>query len=277
MEIKIGCDPEVFIRNENSLQFACAHNLVPGTKEKPFPVPYGAVQVDGMALEFNIDPVTNADDFVRNVTRVYHELGNMAHPYKLVPVPTANFNAQVFEDAPAEAKILGCEPDFNAYTGQANPRPQGDRPFRTASGHVHIGWTEGVDPHGRGHFEDCKDVVKMLDCILGLQSLSYDKDKQRRSLYGKAGAFRPKSYGVEYRVLSNRWLTSEELMRWVFEATVKGVELVGAGIKPPLYSTDVRYIIDTSIFHYAYKRKLKEFLEYHGVPQPSAEAIKQAA
>jgi hypothetical protein len=44
----------------------------------------------------------------------------------------------------------------------------------------------------------------------------WDKDATRRQLYGKAGAFRPKPYGMEYRVLSNRWLDSEPLMRWVY-------------------------------------------------------------
>ncbi len=38
----------------------------------------------------------------------------------------------------------------------------------------------------------------------------YDKDTERRGMYGKAGAFRPKPYGVEYRTLSNAWLSNDE-------------------------------------------------------------------
>jgi hypothetical protein len=45
----------------------------------------------------------------------------------------------------------------------------------------------------------------------------------RRELYGKAGAFRPKPYGVEYRVLSNRWLNSEALIRWVYNQSQLGM------------------------------------------------------
>jgi hypothetical protein len=42
-------------------------------------------------------------------------------------------------------------------------------------------------------------------------------------MYGAAGAFRPKPYGVEYRVLSNAWLQSEELMAWVYRTTTKAI------------------------------------------------------
>jgi hypothetical protein len=71
--------------------------------------------------------------------------------------------------------------------------------------------------------------VKQLDCYLGLSSLMYDTDTKRRAMYGAAGAFRPKSYGVEYRVLSNAWLLSEERMRFVFDTTILAVTDLVAG------------------------------------------------
>lgn len=228
-EYLIGCDPEVFVRNPNSQQFMCAHNMVSGTKADPFKVKNGAVQVDGMALEFNIDPAKTREEFVGNVQGVYHELARMVPGYELVAQPSAHFEADIFNTAPAESKILGCDPDYNAWTGVKNDPPQGDRPFRTAAGHVHIGWTEGVNPFDEVHFADCIQVVKQLDYALGLNSLLYDKDNERRLLYGKAGAFRPKSYGVEYRVLSNAWLQSEELIGWVYDATQEALRLLETG------------------------------------------------
>jgi hypothetical protein len=43
-------------------------------------------------------------------------------------------------------------------------------------------------------------------------------------MYGKAGAVRAKSYGVEYRVLSNFWLKSEELMGEVYDRAVSAAK-----------------------------------------------------
>jgi hypothetical protein len=48
-------------------------------------------------------------------------------------------------------------------------------------------------------------------------------------MYGAAGAFRPKTYGVEYRVLSNAWLLSEARMRFVFKQTQTAVNNLIAG------------------------------------------------
>jgi hypothetical protein len=39
-------------------------------------------------------------------------------------------------------------------------------------------------------------------------------------LYGKAGACRYKTYGVEYRTLSNFWVLSTDLRREVWERTM---------------------------------------------------------
>lgn len=147
---------------------------------------------------------------------------------------------------PAAALELGCDPDFNAWVGKANPRPDGDRPFRTASGHVHIGWTNGEDKDDAGHIARCNAVVRQLDFFLGLPSLFYDGDTRRRSMYGKAGACRYKPYGVEYRTLSNAWLNSEELIKWVFRNTQKGVEQLLAGNSLADKYGDIQAIINES-------------------------------
>ena len=218
----IGADPELFVKQDN--RFVSAHGLIPGTKIEPFKVDRGAVQVDGCALEFNIDPANNVDEFVSNIKSVGKSLRAMVPNHEIIFEPVAHFDPEYFNtQVPAEAKELGCEPDYNAYTGEANPRPEGERPFRTASGHIHIGWTNDVDPYDPAHFADCMEVVKQLDFYVGVPSLLWDRDNTRRSMYGKAGAFRPKSYGCEYRVLSNRWLTSDALMKYVYNNTIDGM------------------------------------------------------
>jgi len=50
-------------------------------------------------------------------------------------------------------------------------------------------------------------LIKLLDIILGITSVLMDNrtNKERRKMYGKAGDYRLKSYGIEYRVLSNHF------------------------------------------------------------------------
>lgn len=222
MNILIGCDPEVFVRQQGI--FKSAHGLIPGTKKEPFKVDKGAVQVDGMALEFNIDPAASEDEFVLNVQSVFNTLALMVPEYQIVTVPVAHFDKEYLYSQPREALELGCDPDYNAWTGDANVKPDADRPMRTASGHIHIGWTNQQDTNNMGHVGRAKDVVKQMDFFLGLPSLFWDDDKERREMYGKAGCCRYKSYGVEYRTLSNAWLRSEVLMRRVYKNAVEGVQ-----------------------------------------------------
>lgn len=231
MEILVGADPEVFMKKEG--KFFSAHNAIPGDKKNPHKVKAGAVQVDGMALEFNIDPAKNEKEFVENLTTVMGVLKSMVPEYSLEAVPVADFDEEHIKAQPKEALELGCEPDYNAWlNGEVNPRPDGEVSFRTGAGHVHIGWGSGFDVADPDHLEACCMVVKQLDYYLGLGSLVYDKDgARRRVMYGAAGAFRPKPYGVEYRVLSNSWLKSEELMAWVFRMTKKAVDDLMSGKK----------------------------------------------
>jgi hypothetical protein len=64
-------------------------------------------------------------------------------------------------------------------------------------------------------------LVRQLDCILYPASLLWDDDDKRRTLYGKIGAFRPKEYGVEYRPLSNAYLSSKKTQKYVFDVAMK--------------------------------------------------------
>lgn len=224
LEFTFGADPEFFVQKEG--RPVSAYGLIPGDKKNPHQVGWGAVQVDGMALEFNINPAKGEAGFIRNLNEVMRTILNMVPEYQMYDLPVADFGFDYIQGQPEEAKELGCEPDFNAYTMDINPRPNADAPFRTASGHIHIGWTKDVDPHDAGHFEACATLSKMLDVFLGIPSLIWDEDDRRRELYGKAGSFRPKSYGMEYRTLSNRWLRPDKpfISKFVFNNAVGAVK-----------------------------------------------------
>lgn len=238
-DFKIGADPEFFVQRYGRV--VSAYGLVPGSKENPYKVPKGAVQVDGMALEFNIDPAETYAQFEDHMTTVLDSIIRMVPGFEVfvqplpesvqsrgfekILAPVADFGAAYIDSQPKEAKELGCSPDFNAYTKQANPRPDANTPFRTASGHVHIGWTtEPVDINDEGHLEACRALTKSLDAWLGLPSLLWDNDDRRRTLYGAAGAFRPKPYGMEYRVLSNAWIADPLLRKTVFHNTIEAIK-----------------------------------------------------
>lgn len=229
--ILIGADPEVFVQKGGV--FVSGHTFPCGSKDRPRVVASGAVQVDGMALEFNVKPAKTRVAFVKNTVKVFKDLNKIVHAEDpdamLVAVPTANFGADYIGSMPEKVKALGCNPDFNGYTMQPNPIPNAELPFRTGSGHVHVGFTEGAEEDDYLHMKACCRIARQLDYYLGLPSLQWDKDSQRRELYGKAGAFRPKSYGMEYRVLSNAWVSDEKLMGFVYDRTIAAMNALRAG------------------------------------------------
>ena len=228
MDFTIGCDPEIFVKDKTTGKAVSAHGLIEGTKEAPFKVNGGAYQVDGMAVEFNTDPIvmdTSSAVFSQNVLRVMDRLkADVQASNKELTFDfsaTADFDKDYLDSQPDEAKELGCDPDFNAYTLEQNSPPDAENVlFRTAAGHVHVGWTSGAPTDHPDHLEICANAVKALDASVGLVSLIYEPDNRRRELYGKAGAFRPKEYGVEYRTPSNFWIVNHEHRRAMF-LTVK--------------------------------------------------------
>lgn len=220
MDITIGADPELFIKNKKTGKFVCAYGLLPGTKYEPYKVNKGAVQVDGFAFEYNIEPVKNSKDFVKNNKEVMAQMKEMVEKidkdFELVATPIADFDPKYFASVDPEAKILGCDPDFN-ITGTMNIRPQIENsPFRTAAGHIHIGWTKDEDITDPIHFEDCRFVahyfVQKQSSFGGLTP----EEQRRLYYYGGSGSFRPKSYGVELRAFSNLWTRTEESMERVY-------------------------------------------------------------
>jgi len=111
---------------------------------------------------------------------------------------------------------------YDAWTGGQNPTPDVNTPFRTGAGHLHIGWTEGQDIALDQHKQICEHLIRNLD-LYTTPFLMLEEDVLRRKLYGKAGSYRPKSYGVEYRTPSNVWLTSEKNMRLMWASVRKAI------------------------------------------------------
>ena len=245
-EITIGCDPELFAYKDGWP--ISVHDKLPGDKRNPAEVLNGAIQVDGVAAEFNILPANNEEAFFYRVTSVktYMErLLRLSYPnVRLVAIPTAKFEEGYFKALPFKALELGCEPDFNAYTGKENDKPKTNLPIRTGSGHVHVGYYSEIDCNfmdttSQG-FKDSMKLVREFDATLLPASKLWDTDEERRQLYGSPGSFRPKPYGLEYRVLSNAWLNAEDSIRYVYRLThaVTKSFLAGDSVKAELDKMD---------------------------------------
>jgi len=262
LKITLGCDPEIFVHNKDQKPRS-AYGMIPGTKSEPHLVEEGMVQIDGTALEFGIDPCSSEDEWVRRINKVMSQMRAMLPKgYDFLHSSSVVFNGNHFRKQPKEALELGCEPDYDAYTLQANPRPVAPPNFRTAGGHVHIGFCEDEkDILGKAHMDRCATLVKQLDVYLGLPSVLFDRDTRRRRLYGGPGAFRPKSYGCEYRTLSNSWIEDEWKQRFVYRATTMAIEDLLNGVRGfdgSVAETDVKDMIKNSQ-HYRARNALRRF------------------
>lgn len=239
-DISIGADPELFCFDTATKQYVSAHSFLKGSKEEPFGVNRGAVQVDGTAAEFNIEPAHTLPEFQRNISTVMHQLAQMVpNSIELQAVPFVKYPATYFNGLPYECQLSGCDPDFDAWnSGQMNPRPIVPEGLCAAGGHVHVGWTKGVKEGDIIHRGRCHQMARQLDYTLGLASFQWDDDTTRRQLYGRAGSLRYKSYGVEYRTLSNTWLRDRASIVAVWEGVHLAVDLINKGIFLENYYAD---------------------------------------
>ncbi len=204
----IGSDIEFAVRDRKTGLIVPAGLLpIKGRKGKAEPMNYGGVEIDCCGVEITPKPAANADDFVNNILRLTEEVQTKFSDYEFLDMPSHNFTTTQLESAP-EATVMGCDPDYDAWYNTRNPTPNavlaGIPNLRSFGGHVHI---EGGTPA----------TIVACDALLGLWSSEKDRDRNRRLLYGKAGAFRTKPYGVEYRVLSNFWTMNEDHLRTVFK------------------------------------------------------------
>lgn len=215
----IGADPEVFITNKQGL-FISAIDKVGGSKQRPrqlTSMPDGfTVQEDNVAVEFGIPPCATEEQFVNAIVNVQEAVKK-----ELPQFTFSNLSCTVFpeeEMIDPRAYVFGCEPDYSAWTGKKNKVGRSGHPYlRSAGGHVHV-QLDNLDLD--------QTAMKYMDLCLAIPSMFMDKNgEERRKLYGKAGAYRPKPYGAEYRTLSNFWIFDKNLISWVFRNTKEAVKL----------------------------------------------------
>lgn len=236
--VTVGCDPELFILNkQNKLVASCG--LIGGTKQEPrFITDKGhMVQEDNVAVEFGIPPAHSKEAFISDVSYVMDYLKVYLEEKDLMLSCTASAMFPKDQLSDPRALIFGCEPDFNAWTAKRNPRPKArNKSLRSCGGHVHVGFD---NPNK----ESVELLMQTLDLFLGVPSVLYDEDTQRRELYGKAGSFRYKPYGGEYRTLSNWWVAKPEFTGYIYDQVQDAVAFLQAGSR--IEADDIKAITDT--------------------------------
>lgn len=219
MTTSLGSDPEFFITDKKG-RLKSIIGLLGGTKEEPRWIDdFGdfKVQEDNVAAEYNIPASYTREQFIEHILWPQTVIAKLigTNKYKLSTLASASFPKEELLDP--KALEFGCDPDYNAWSGMINAKPEcTDATFRTAGGHVHIG-LENKEPR------NIIQVIRNMDKYVGAWSVLVDQDDKRRQLYGKAGAFRPQPHGCEYRTLSNFWIFDKDLIGEVWDRTQAAV------------------------------------------------------
>lgn len=222
----IGSDVELFLQDRKTKEIVSAEPFIKGSKHNPYQFdptnPFFSLSLDNVLAEFTIPPAKTINEWIGGITKSM-EYVNKIIPKRLctVALPSAVLNQKYLKSKAAQT--FGCDPDNNAWLREQNPPPKAPNPnLRSGGGHIHIGYDNpSVEPS--------EWLVRAMDLFIGVPSILQEPENERRALYGKAGAFRFKEYGVEYRTVSNYFVSSEQLMAWAFANTEQAISFVNTG------------------------------------------------
>ena len=256
----IGSDPELFLINKKTKKVVSAIDKIPGSKEAPhtkgLPKGFG-LQTDNILAEFNIPPVTNVDNFVECIEFMKNYIRDIAKGFdeNYDIACQASAKVPVKELKHPQAKEFGCDPDFCVYTeGPNEVSPAARTNLRSAGFHLHVGY--------EGHNIDTSlTMLKYVDAFVGLPSILYDTDAERRKLYGKAGCFRLQPYGFEYRTLSSYWIGNESRLKFIWKQLMYALLAFERGWNLPNFEV-TRSTIDNNDVEKA-KELIKEYELIH--------------
>lgn len=231
----IGCDPELMAVDMRNRP-APVYGKIGGTKENPIVWDNGEVipgptkgpyrpyevltyQEDGAAIEFGISPAYSTEAFTHNVRAALAMCKMLLRRAGLKQKIVSEMEYDPSDLEHPLAKVIGCSTDTSAYRADGGLGEEHREPFevgqfgnkRFAGGHIHIGYNKQI-PAWVG--------ARVADLYLGLPSIFFDKQGDRRKYYGKPGIFREKEYGLEYRTLSPLWLRSDSLINATAESAM---------------------------------------------------------
>lgn len=220
----LGSDPELFIAMDNKV--VGAEKVIPKNGIG------GKIVLDGVQVELHPSPQTCraliANDFKAIFKNLKTTLDQKGAKASFDPV--VKMSKEELKSLSQAAQQLGCQPSKNVADPTASIKVPKNFRTRSAGGHIHIQLLPGIGCHRYPEYtmaiepKNVQTFIKVLDCMLGLPSVLIDRDPsaaERRKVYGRASEHRDHTQGaaggagVEYRVLSNYWLRSYQLMSFV--------------------------------------------------------------
>ena len=285
--LKVGSDAEFFVLQNAVPTPICGR--IGGTKAEPRPVLSGngfAVQEDNVALEFNIPPASSAREFADSiVTMLAYLKGELAKQDLVAEYRSEENFLQADLKKHLEAYHFGCEPDYCVWTRTVNPTPTYD-PYmvvnplskeketvesRNAGFHIHVSYLVNGESSS---LEDKEWFVKAQDLFLGVPLTSLEMRQHNRNIlhrrryYGCAGAFRPKEYGHEYRVLGSSALTPNlELNEWIFQQNQVAIAFLNNKTNVEEIFRDHHEYIVTAINRYS-SDHIQHLMRHFGIRLP---------
>lgn len=264
--ITLGADPEFFFKTVDGKTVGSEKFIPIGEKGLgtlgPLPAYYTAeekaaairtqskVIVDGVQAELNPQEATCRQTVAGNITACMRKIKEtLAANGKGIVADfrqsTVDVTAEELASLNENSRKFGCAPSQNAHDAKATITVDPEKYLkRSAGGHIHLSIYGNVTGsvtktlHEAVFVERHKDVVRILDIILGNTSVLMDRDPgniERRKNYGYAGEYRLPKHGLEYRTLSNFWLQGVPLQSFVMGMARQAVEIVCDIQKPSAY------------------------------------------
>jgi len=252
----IGTDPEFFVKDVFTDKIVSAAGIFSCTKKNPLSQwkgdnksgTYGTflISTDNVAMEIAAPYQSTLNRFQASVRMSKEILQQFIKGRNLELVLNKNSHMFNTEDLMhPDAQVFGCDPDFCVYTLKYKRPPsskvldkKGLSNLRTVGAHIHIGWKE------KNYKIDKIILGRILDHQIGLWSIPYDPPFPRRVLYGRAGSIRLKTYGIEYRTPGNFWVSSDDMVKEIYER-VKASLLIANDKKSKEYKEILENMKDT--------------------------------
>lgn len=192
----IGYDAETFLRNSRG--YIPAERVLAGTKGRGTSIGKGVIaHPDNIMAEISSAAPFDAKNLMQRIKHDVNKLREHVAPVSVSIVPQITVS-QEWLDSCENANEIGCDIDYQNGAPRNPIKSDTLGLARYAGGHIHFDVDDCIAPD---YAASVCDVMLAVACIA-----AGEQQGGRRKVYGLPGIYRPKSYGVEYRTLSNFWL-----------------------------------------------------------------------